>query len=97
MITSGKTLAELAGFMTEFPQVLKNIEVSKKTAISELPKLRAVIDECTKALGKDGRTIVRYSGTENKIRVLVEARQATAVELWCNKISEVIVQELVDG
>ncbi|MCF6177736.1 MAG: phosphoglucosamine mutase [Victivallaceae bacterium] len=94
MITRKKSLAELASFMTEFPQVLKNIDVIEKIPISELPKLSAVIDECTRTLGSDGRTIVRYSGTENKIRVLVEARQAADVELWCNKISAVIAQEL---
>jgi phosphoglucosamine mutase len=97
MITSGKNLAELADFMEEFPQLLTNLNVFQKIPITELPNLSAVIDECTEALGDDGRVVVRYSGTENKIRVLVEARQANDVELWTNKINDVIAQELGEG
>lgn len=94
MLNSGLPLADLANFMEEFPQQLTNLNVSKKVPIAELPHLTAVIEECTQTLGNDGRVVVRYSGTENKIRVLVEARQTDHVALWTNKISDVIAQEL---
>lgn len=65
--------AELAGFMNVFPQEIRSFGVARKTPFAELSRLPAEIDACREALGESGRTIVRYSGTENKIRILVEA------------------------
>ena len=73
---SGKSLAELADCMTEYPQVLVNMPVSKKPPLEEVPEIMAAIDAANEALGNNGRTLVRYSGTEKKLRVLVEAKDA---------------------
>ena len=73
---SGKTLAELADCMTEYPQVLVNMPVSQKPPLEEVPEIMAAIHSANKALGDKGRTLVRYSGTEKKLRVLVEAKDA---------------------
>ncbi len=73
MKESGTPLAELAGFMTVFPQKLHSFAVARKTPLEKLSLLPAEIEACRAALGESGRTIVRYSGTENKIRILVEA------------------------
>ena len=94
MIESGKPLAKLAEFMTEFPQVLQNIEVSEKVPFEELPLLSTAIAECSRALGDDGRNIVRYSGTENKLRILVEARDMALVRFWSQKIADAVKCEL---
>ena len=88
------TLAELADFMTEFPQELVGINVNSKPAIEDVPALKKEIDACVEALGDAGRTVVRYSGTENKIRVLVEAEQQADVDRWVERLSNVIKQEL---
>ncbi len=94
MMTKNKTIAELADFMIEYPQQLVNIDVKEKLPIDTVPALKGIIEDCEKALGSDGRTLVRYSGTENKIRVLVEAKEQKDVDKWINKISNVIEQEL---
>lgn len=77
---SGKSLAELANCMTEYPQLLVNIPVKEKPAISDVPELQKAIDEATDTLGDSGRAFVRYSGTEKKIRVLVEAKDQAVAE-----------------
>ena len=94
MLDKKQTLANLAQCMDEFPQLLTNINVSKKIPIKESPPLNKIIKECDYALGKNGRVIVRYSGTENKIRILVEASEETDVTLWSDKIATVVKKEL---
>lgn len=94
MMSTGKTLAELADFMTEYPQEIKSIRVHEKKPIDQVIPLADVIRECEKTLGTRGRTVVRYSGTEKKIRVLVEAESAELVDTWVERISAVIHQEL---
>jgi phosphoglucosamine mutase len=94
MMDKKKSLAELAGFMEEFPQLLSSIKVKEKKPIDQIPSLCKAISECEKALGNDGRVIVRYSGTENKIRLLIEAISQKDVETWTAKIKSVIDKEL---
>lgn len=94
MLDKKKTIAELANCMEEFPQLLTNINVKKKIPVKDCPALDKIIKECDYALGKNGRVIVRYSGTENKIRILVEASEASDVDQWSKKISAVVKKEL---
>lgn len=94
MAETGKPLEELADFMIEYPQELVGINVANKIPIEQLPTLQSVIADCEKDLGDDGRTVVRYSGTENKIRVLVEAKTQEDVDKWISNISDVIKKEL---
>ena len=94
MTSSGKKLSELANFMTVFPQKITSLPVSRKLPLSELPLLSSVIRECETDLGESGRTIVRFSGTENKIRILVEAEAPSAVERWTKRITEAAQSEL---
>ncbi|WP_026292862.1 phosphoglucosamine mutase [Rubritalea marina] len=90
MLDSGMTLSELAQGMEEFPQELHAIEVASKPAIDSVPGLVAVIDEIESTLGDSGRVLVRYSGTENKIRVLVEAQCADAARDSAESICSVV-------
>ena len=94
MIVAGKSLRELADFMLEYPQQLKSIKVNEKKPIENVPALRDAIRDCEDALGKRGRTVVRYSVTENKIRVLVEAETGAMVEQWTSHLCNVIEREL---
>lgn len=68
-------VSQLASTYQAYPQGLRNLPVKTKTPISELPRLEEAIEKATSALGDEGRVLVRYSGTENKIRVMVEARE----------------------
>ena len=85
-----KTLAEFADCMTEYPQQLVGIRVKEKRPIEEVPALAAAIRECEADLKDAGRVIVRYSGTEPKIRILVEARTVEQVDKWINALTRAV-------
>ncbi len=94
MIGKNKGISELANFMKEYPQKLTNIHVKSKIPIESLPLVRDTVRKCARALGDSGRTMVRYSGTENKIRILVEAKSASAVAHWTAKLKAAVEKEL---
>ena len=94
MKQTGKTLAELAACITEFPQRLESIPVREKIPVNDLPGLTSAISECEADLGDEGRVIVRYSGTENKIRLLVEAKSVEKVDKWIQKLELAVEKEL---
>ncbi len=94
MKDSGRSLAEMADFMEEYPQKLSSFAVKEKKPIDSVPALHDAIKEAEKELGANGRVNVRYSGTENKIRILVEAKSAEAVESWTSKLVGIAKKEL---
>lgn len=94
MREEGKTLAELSSVMDEYPSTLLNLPVREKPPVSELPLLQETIRSAEKAFGNDGRQLVRYSGTESKIRVLVEHKDAAVVDEWIDKFKQAISEEL---
>jgi len=73
MVRQGRALSELANIFERVPQHLVNVRVSHKPPIDALTRSRALIAQIETELGADGRVLVRYSGTENKARVMVEA------------------------
>jgi phosphoglucosamine mutase len=76
MKAKSATLAELADCMSEYPAQLVNLNVKEKPPIESIPALVEAIGAAEAAFGDEGRTLVRYSGTEKKIRILVEAKDA---------------------
>jgi phosphoglucosamine mutase len=88
------TLSELAKCMIEYPQKLVSLKVTSKKPLDSLPTLMRVMAACKKDLGSQGRMIVRYSGTEDKIRLLVEAKQSKQVDAWINKLSLAVKKDL---
>jgi len=90
----GKTLAQFAGCMDEYPQTLVSLKVKEKKAIDAVPLLAEAIRSCEEDLKGRGRVIVRYSGTEPKIRLLVEAREAKLVDEWVGKLKQVVSDTL---
>ena len=99
MQESGKTLHELADCMEEFPQELIALNVREKPALEEVPEIIQAIAIAEQALGDRGRVLVRYSGTEAKIRVLVEAKESQMAkqqaELICRAVTATIGSEAV--
>jgi phosphoglucosamine mutase len=89
-----KNLVDLVSDIRLFPQMIKNIKVSKRVHLDTVPAISKAIEDARKKLGDKGRLLVRYSGTEPLVRVMVEAESHETVELLCNKISEVITAEL---
>ena len=73
MKKKGKPLSRLVGAIELYPQVLLNVTVSHRKDISEIPEITRAIDDAAAKLGSTGRLLVRPSGTELKIRVMVEA------------------------
>jgi phosphoglucosamine mutase len=83
---TGKTVTELGAVVDIYPQKLVNLDVPSKPAIDTLAKLQSAMEACDQALGDDGRQLVRYSGTENMIRVMVEAATADLVDEWSDRL-----------
>lgn len=94
MKRSEKKLSELASFMQVFPQEIVSLPVAEKRPLEELSLLPKIIHKCEKALGSSGRTIVRYSGTENKIRLLVEAEKREDVDLHLKQLCHAVEEEI---
>ena len=73
MAKTGKSLADLAGVVTVLPQVLRNVRVADKDAVAASPAVRDAVDAAEAGLGDTGRVLLRPSGTEQLVRVMVEA------------------------
>lgn len=94
MKETGKPLSELASEVTKFPQEMVNVRVTDKTLALENETVNAKIQEVESNLGEDGRVLVRPSGTEPLIRVMVEAPTDVEADRYANEIAEVVRQEV---
>jgi phosphoglucosamine mutase len=94
MKREGRTLEDLARCMEEYPQELTSLAVREKKPLAELPLLSEAIRGCEAELCGAGRVLVRYSGTEPKIRILVEARDEDLVRRWSDRLTEVVGEEI---
>jgi phosphoglucosamine mutase len=87
---SGRTLAELASQVTRFPQVLVNVRVRSKPELDQLPDVKAAIEQLENELQDRGRLLVRYSGTENLARVMIEGEDQKKIERQANHLADCI-------
>jgi phosphoglucosamine mutase len=95
MKMTGKPLSELAHCWTRFPQMLTNIVVREKKPLEELGGVNKLLAEAEAALKPEGgRIFLRYSGTEPKVRLLLEGRDAAVLEQWNQKISRALNEAL---
>jgi len=94
MREKGASLRDLASVVEEYPSRLVNLPVREKPPISTLPKLTALMAEADAAFGSAGRQLIRYSGTEKKIRLMVEHRDTAEVDRWIGKFSDVVKEEI---
>jgi len=94
MKNSGQSLAALAACMHEYPHRLISLPVREKQPLETLPRLSETIRQAETALAEQGRVLVRYSGTEHKIRLLVEAKDATLMEFWVERLCAAVQAEL---
>lgn len=90
MLAKKKTLSELAAPLVIYPQVLKNIRVTDKTQAQDDADVKAAVEAVANALGADGRILVRESGTETVVRVMVEAGSTQECEKYVDQVIEVI-------
>jgi len=94
MKKEGKPLSELARIMKVFPQVLINVAVASRPEIETIPEIVAAIREVEVKLGDQGRVLVRYSGTQNLCRVMVEGPSQEETDAYCKRIAEVVKRKL---
>jgi phosphoglucosamine mutase len=90
MKQTGRSLAELSSGMRKFPQVLLNVKVAKRFDPSTVPAVREAVQEIEKRMGGDGRVVLRASGTEPVIRVMVEGKGETATRAAATELAEVV-------
>lgn len=87
---SGKPLSEMAKVMTIFPQKLINVDVKTKPDLTAIPEIHQAITQAESVLGEKGRVLVRYSGTQNKCRVMVEGPTKEQTDSLCAQIATTI-------
>lgn len=94
MIESESTLSDLAACVKKFPQTLVNVPVKKKTPLEQLKQIQRAIQEVEAELGDQGRVLVRYSGTEDVCRVMVEGPKKHQVDHLAALIVQAVEKEL---
>jgi phosphoglucosamine mutase len=90
MKTTGKPLSELAKIMTNFPQVLVNVRVKERRELSTLPKVKKHMEKLEKNLDGSGRLLVRYSGTEPVVRIMIEGEREPEIRKWADDLAQTI-------
>jgi phosphoglucosamine mutase len=88
------TLAELAEAMWTFPQTLRSVRVKAKKDFSRIPQIQRMIKECEKELGEQGRILVRYSGTEPFLRIMIEGENEEKITRMADTMAEKIQNTL---
>ncbi|MBA3722088.1 MAG: phosphoglucosamine mutase [Parachlamydiaceae bacterium] len=90
MIETDSKLSDLASFVKKFPQTLVNVKVKKKPPLESIPQFRETIENVESILLDRGRVLVRYSGTENICRVMVEGNKQKQVTQLADSIADVV-------
>ncbi len=90
MASSGRELADLADDLTTYPQVLLNVRVKEKRELASLPDVAAVMADVEQQLGGNGRLLVRYSGTEPLLRVMLEGQDLQQIDRWGRQIVDAV-------
>jgi phosphoglucosamine mutase len=88
------SLETLTKDLKEFPQKIANIRVRSKPPLEGLPRISSAVQEAEKSLGNSGRVVLRYSGTEPLVRVMVEAEREDDVQRWVDALSAAVKAEI---
>jgi len=91
---TGKSLAHLKDCITFYPQVIKNVTVREKKDIQLMPSVVDVINQVNDELGENGRTLIRYSGTENKARIMIEGKDNQLITRYVDLIAQEIQTQI---
>lgn len=94
IVRTGKSLTELAAVMKVYPQVLINVPGVDKTRVDSDEELQSFVREAQAELDGTGRVLLRASGTENLVRVMVEASEEGAAQSWAERIARVVEKRL---
>ena len=94
MQESGKTLSELTAGFVRFPQILVNVKVKEKRPFNDVFEISTISKQVETELGQKGRLLLRYSGTENLARVMIEGENQHQIESQAHRLAEVIKASL---
>jgi len=94
MRDTGKTFAQLTDCIEIYPQINQAVAVREKKPLEEMRELCKAEEECRRELGEEGRTLIRYSGTENKLRLLVECRDEKIARQWMDKLAVAVEADM---
>jgi phosphoglucosamine mutase len=94
--TVNKPLSEISNIMSVYPQVLINVEVDTKPVIETVPQIMEAIRSAEAELGKQGRVLVRYSGTQSLCRVMVEGSDEAKTRGYCQQIADIVKDNLTN-
>jgi phosphoglucosamine mutase len=94
MMAKGKSLSEMTTDFTKFPQILVNVKVREKLPFEEVSEIAEATAKLEKELGSKGRLLLRYSGTENLARVMIEGENQAEIEMQANVLAEIIKKSL---
>ncbi len=90
LIASGQDLATLASALTSYPQVLVNVRVKARTDVATVPAVSSVMQAVEARLAGQGRLLVRYSGTEPLLRIMLEGKDQGEITAWANEIADAV-------
>lgn len=88
------SLAEMRRDIVMLPQKVESITISHKLPLSEIDSVQTILKECESDLGDEGRVLLRYSGTEPKVRIMLEANNEEKVTFWTQKIRTGLLEAL---
>jgi phosphoglucosamine mutase len=94
MRRSGKTLSELAEVMIPLPQVLVNVRVAEKKDIMTIPEVASLINGVEEKLKDEGRILIRYSGTEPLLRIMLEGQDKYQITGWAKDIATLVEKKI---
>jgi phosphoglucosamine mutase len=94
MAKTGKKLSSLAEVVTKLPQVIKNVKIREKRPITEMPDVNAAINDIEEKMNGKGRVFIRYSGTENLLRIMLEGEDETMINDWASDIAAEVEKEI---
>jgi phosphoglucosamine mutase len=97
MAATGRTLSDLASELTVYPQVLMNLRVQQRVDLSSIPAVAAVLSSVESRLAGHGRLLVRYSGTEPLLRVMLEGQDESEIRRWGQEIIDAVRQHVGVG
>jgi phosphoglucosamine mutase len=90
-----RTLADLASELTTYPQVLVNVRVERKVDLKTVPEIAKVMSAVESRLAGNGRLLIRYSGTEPLLRIMIEGQDQREIAAWADEIADAVRQHLV--
>ncbi len=90
MVEAGCELAELAGELVAYPQTMTNVRVRERVDLDSVPEIVEAMSSVRAALGDNGRLLVRYSGTEPLLRIMIEGKDQVSVQAWAEEIADAV-------